>query len=101
MSTIKSTQSFIRVVNSNTRRRFTDEFKPVRFTALFFFEGKKAAKDDSDSNLVNYASDEVQFVLEDDGELIGVNLVNVEAGIASILFRGDLYGAVITAKRTI
>jgi len=44
---------------------------------------------DTKGNLVVNATDEVFFDLEGKGELIGANPIKAEAGIATILFRGE------------
>ncbi len=53
---------------------------------------------DSAGTLVPNSTNKVQFELSGKGELIGVNPVNAEAGIASILFKGDVSEIMIKAS---
>lgn len=53
---------------------------------------------DESGNLVTNSSNEVKFTVEGNGELIGDNPVKAEAGVATILFKGDLNNLKIDAK---
>ncbi|MEM0940647.1 MAG: glycoside hydrolase family 2 TIM barrel-domain containing protein [Bacteroidota bacterium] len=53
---------------------------------------------DSEGNLVPTASHKITFELQGYGELIGENPINAEAGIATILFKGELSTNKVTAS---
>ena len=54
---------------------------------------------DENGSVVPTATDEIAFQLEGPGELIGRNPLQAEAGIASILFKGDIKKSIITSSR--